>query len=104
MIDPEKNLVIVLLTNKIHSQIMPNDETLNKWKSSFYTTATLGFAPQIIEMGMYENVDEGLWGALVSDMAGDAKRKLDAEGISDENDPRVKAYKALLSVSEQYGR
>ncbi len=102
LIDPEKNLVIVLLTNKIHSQIMPNDETMNKFKGNYYTTATLGFVPQIIEMGMNDDTDDSLWAALISDMAADAKRKLDNDGISDENDPRVQACNALLSVKEQY--
>lgn len=102
MIDPDNDLVAVLLTNKIHTPMMENDETLGKWKGNFYTTASLGFAPQIIKMGLSEDIDESMWGALVSDMASDAKRQLDDEGITDESHPRMKAYKALLSVKEMY--
>ncbi len=103
-IDPDRNLVVVILTNKIHSPMMENDETLGKWNGNFYTTATLGFASQIIEMSLDKEVDEGVWSALVSDMVSDAKRQIDKEGISDEDHPRMKAYQALLSVKEQYGK
>ena len=102
MIDPDNDLVVVLLTNKIHTPMMKNDETLGKWYGNFYTTASLGFAPQIIKMGMAEEVDESLWGALVSDMAADIKRQIDEERITDEDNPRMKAYKAMLNVSDQY--
>ncbi|MCR5301077.1 MAG: hypothetical protein K6E49_01405 [Lachnospiraceae bacterium] len=53
-------------------------------------------------MGMAEDIDESVWSVLISDMAADAKRQLDDEGITDENHPRMKAYRALLSVSDQY--
>ncbi len=102
MIAPDNNLVVVLLTNKIHTPMMENDETLGKWYGNYYTTASLGFAPQIIKMGMADNVDESVWGNLASDMAADIKRQIDDEGEADEDHPRVKAYKALLSVSDQY--
>ncbi len=103
MIDPENNLVVVLLTNKINTGMMENDETLGKWFGNYYTTATLGFAPQIIEMGIDGKAeDEDIWSCLISDMAADAKRQIDAEGITDEEHPKMKAYKALLSVREQY--
>jgi hypothetical protein len=64
--------------------MMENDETLSKWKGNFYTTATLGFASQIIEMGLDKEVDDSMWSALVSDMAADAKRQIDKEGITEE--------------------
>ena len=102
VIDPDNDLVIVLLTNKIHTPMLENDETLGKWYGNFYTTASLGFASQIIKMGMTEDVDESVWSVLISDMAADAKRQLDNEGITDESHPRMKAYKALMSVSDQY--
>ena len=102
VIDPDNDLVIVLLTNKIHTPMLENDETLGKWYGNFYTTASLGFASQIIKMGMTEDVDESVWSVLISDMAADAKRQLDNEGRTDESHPRMKAYKALMSVSDQY--
>lgn len=104
MIDPDNDLVIVLLTNKIHTQMMENDETLSKWNGNFYLTSTLGFVPQIVEMGMYKDTDENVWADLVSDMILDAKRQIDSEGITDEDHPRMKTLKTLLSVKDQYGK
>lgn len=102
MIDPDNNLVVVLLTNKISTGMLDNDETLSKWYGNYYTTATLGFAPQIIEMGIGEDAaDKDVWTSLVSDMVDDAKRQIDVEGITDEDHPRMKAYKALLSLQNQ---
>ncbi len=102
VIDPDNDLVVVLLTNKIHTPMIENDETLSKWNGNFYTTSSLGFATQIIKMGMTENVDENVWADLASDMAADKKRQLDKDGITDEDHPAMKAYKALVSVEEQY--
>ena len=82
--------------------MMENDETLSKWNGNFYTTGTLGFVSQIIHMGMEKEADEGVWSALISDMAADAKRQLEKEEITDETHPRMKAYRALLSVKDQY--
>ena len=105
MIDPENQLVVVLLANKINTGMMPDDETLGKWYGNYYTTATLGFAPQIIEMGIRkESVDEDVWSSLISDMTADAKRQIDADGITDEEHPKMKAYQALMSVKEQYSK
>ena len=102
VIDPDNNLVIVLLTNKLHTPMMENDETLSKWNGNFYTTGTLGFVSQIIHMGMEKEADKDVWSALISDMAADAKRQLEKEEITDEAHPRMKAYRALLSVKDQY--
>ena len=48
----DRGIARMLLTNKIHTPMMENDETLGKWYGNFYTTASLGFVPQIIKMGM----------------------------------------------------
>ena len=82
--------------------MMENDETLSKWNGNFYTTATLGFASQIIQMGMEKDADKGVWSALIFDMIADAERSLENEGITDETHPKMQAYRALLSVKDQY--
>jgi len=103
VIDPEHNLVIVLLTNKIHSGMIPDDETLGLYNGNYYTTASLGFVTQIIELGMNEvPVSDAQWAALVSDMAADAKRQIDSEGITDADHPRMRACQALQSVADGF--
>ena len=100
VIDPEENLVIVLLTNKIHSRLVPGDTTLNQYSGNLYTTATLGFATEIIEMGLEKGGDsKELYQSLLYDMAADAKRKLVNDGITDPTHPQYKACKALQQAA-----
>jgi len=99
MIDPDHDLVVVLLTNKIHSRILKGDPTLNTYEGNLYTTSYMGFIPEILEIGMDgEKVDDSIWKSLVSDMAEDYKRNNEAKGITDKEHPRWKAYDALMAV------
>ena len=101
VIDPEENLVIVLLTNKIHSRLVPGDTTLNQYSGNLYTTATLGFATEIIEMGLEKGGDsKELYQSLLYDMAADAKRKLVTDGVTDPTHPQYKACKALQQAAK----
>lgn len=101
VIDPQENLVIVLLTNKIHSRLVPGDQTLNQYSGNLYTTATLGFATEIIEMGLEKGGDsKELYQSLLCDMAADAARKLHNDGITDPAHPQYKACKALQQAAQ----
>ena len=101
VIDPQENLVIVLLTNKIHSRLVPGDQTLNQYSGNLYTTATLGFATEIIEMGLEKGGDSReLYQSLLCDMAADAARKLHNDGITDPAHPQYKACKALQQTAQ----
>lgn len=57
MVDPEERLVIVLLTNKINSPVTDKESNPNKFDGNWYTTAGLGFAPEIIYTGMGTDED-----------------------------------------------
>ena len=99
MIDPEKNLVIVLLTNKIHSRLLEGDKTLNAYRGNYYTTGKLGFVPELIMTGIDRGeVDETEYISVVESIAGDMKETIDKKKITDEDDPRILAYDALMSV------
>ena len=101
MIDPSQNLVVVFLTNKIHSTMRLDDDTLSQYDGGFYTTASLGFVPQILEIGMNGNTDREVYRSLVFDMAADKERILTDYGIIDPEHPHSKALKALREVLEQ---
>ncbi len=102
MIDPEQDLVIVFLTNKIHSRLVPGDETLNYYSGNAYTTATLGFVPEIIEIGLEGNdSDLEIYRSLLSAMIADAEVKITEHGITDQTHPEYLAYNALCTVLEQ---
>lgn len=57
MIDPEKELVIAYLTNKINSPVTDIEENPNKFNGNWYTAATLGFVPEILYTGLDSNED-----------------------------------------------
>ncbi len=102
MIDPEEQMVIVLLTNKIHSRILEGDETLNQYKGNFYTTATLGFVPEIVEISLHSTQDEkDLLKSLLFDMTADIEREIKEQEITDPNHPLVRAKEALKTVGEE---
>ncbi|WP_294428682.1 serine hydrolase [uncultured Treponema sp.] len=101
-VEPEENLVIVYLTNKINTS-MPAPEALNnQFEGNFYQSANLGFVPQIILLGLNRDVSKSQWKSLVSGMAEDARRKAEKEAGADKNDVRWKAYQALESVLNQF--
>ncbi len=98
MIDPEDRLIVVLLTNKIHSTTL--GDSLSKFRGNYYTTARLGFAPEIIQTGE-KNPDDPV-GALESLMQEriDAAEENAAGKASDY--PVVLAYEALKEAEESF--
>jgi uncharacterized protein YbbC (DUF1343 family)/CubicO group peptidase (beta-lactamase class C family) len=56
IIDPDKDLVIVYLTNKINSRLISRSNT-SRFRGGAYTSATLGFVPQILSVGMDSDID-----------------------------------------------
>ena len=100
MIDPEENLVVVLLTNSIHSRLLENDATLTEYKGGFYTTAVLGFVPQILSVGA--DRDSGVLRSILYDMTQDAERQLREDGILEESHPKYQAYLALTDALRKW--
>lgn len=52
MINPDENLVVVYLTNKINSPVTDKETDPNTFNGNWYTSSTLGFVPQLINMGL----------------------------------------------------
>ncbi|MCR5404968.1 MAG: penicillin binding protein PBP4B [Butyrivibrio sp.] len=103
MIDPDRQLVVVYLTNKINTRITDKQADANKFNGGWYTASTLGFVPQILSIGMDsdEDVSNELQD-LTRDMVIEA-RKLIPDGVSLESDhPAVKNYQSKLALSEKY--
>ena len=57
MADPEKDLVIAFFTNKINTPLTDRDADPNTFNGNWYTTATLGFVPEILYTGLDEDGD-----------------------------------------------
>ena len=107
MIDPDNNLVIVFLTNALNTAITDNSslEGANTFNGQYYTTASLGFVPQIIYTGLNSNPKEALK-SLVKDMATEKQKDLKAiekeNGKEfDENHAFKKAVQAIQEVADK---
>ena len=76
MIDPERELVVVYLTNKINTPVTDKEKDANKFNGSWYTAGTLGFVPQILSIGMDQgNKDiSGQLCDLAADMAAESEK------------------------------
>lgn len=86
MIDPDRQLVVVYLTNKINSPVTDNQENPNRFDGGWYTAGTLGFVPQILSIGMDSDQDiTNQLQDLVEDMAKEAL-KLIPEGESPDSE------------------
>lgn len=100
MVDPERNLVIVYLTNKINTPITDRDEDPNSFADNRYTTSTLGFDPEILSVGMDSTVSDQLID-LAADMATESL-KLVPEGVSLSSDhPSVRNFESKRALFEK---
>jgi len=108
MIDYENDLVVVFLTNKLNSPIVNpyGLENANDFGGSYYTTATLGFVPQLIYAGM-TNIKEPTeaFKSLVKDMVTEKQKLIDetAEktGKALDNHPILNGKKAIENVANK---
>lgn len=101
MIDQERDLVIVYLTNKINSPVLKPLRKTKIFRGNWYTSATLGFVNQIISLGLDTDSDitEELR-ALTLDMA-ESSLKLIPKG-ADKNHPAVKNAAAKITVFRKW--
>ncbi|MDU7243752.1 MAG: hypothetical protein E6292_19535, partial [Clostridium sp.] len=66
VIDPESNLVVVLLTNKINSPVIDNTINANTFVGNNFTTATLGTIPTLVYESITHNNDDAVDANLAS--------------------------------------
>ena len=110
LIDPENDLVIVYLTNKINTEITNTDYNNNKFDGNWYTSATLGFATELVYEGMNPSDEENeAMDDLLCDMVVGKFKLVDKEWSQvvtsnvnrtpvDENHAIVKSAYAILEV------
>ena len=72
VIDPESNLVVVLLTNKINSPVIDNTINANTFVGNKFTTATLGTIPTLV----YDSIEHGNDSAVDANLATMVTEKL----------------------------
>ena len=101
-IEPEENLVIVYLTNKINTPMISPESLGNQFEGNFYQSANLGFVPQIILLGLNKNLSKSQWKSLAGDMAESAKRRAEKEAKDNKLDVRWKSYESLETVLKEF--
>ncbi|MBQ7679810.1 MAG: penicillin binding protein PBP4B [Butyrivibrio sp.] len=109
LIDPEEELVLVLLTNKINTPVT-SSRNPNKFNGNWYTTAGLGFAPELLYRGMTGNGDETLTEESIQKNLLEALQEL-LEKAQDQvpkgsgkNHPAVMNLKSKIEVCRRYAQ
>ena len=102
MIDPERDLVVVYLTNKINTPVTDVEKDANKFDGGWYTAGTLGFVPQIMSIGMDSGADVSAQLLdLTADMAVESLKRL-PEGVTLADDhPAVRNVKSKRELFEK---
>ena len=103
MVDPDRDLVIAYLTNKKNSRVTNTKTDANKFDGDWYTSATLGFVPQIMSIGMDTDVDiMPQLKSLTKDMAIEAKKILPKKVSIDSSHPAAKNARSKQQLAEKY--
>ena len=102
MIDPDRDLIVVYLTNKINSPVTDVKKDANKFNGNWYTAGTLGFVPQILSIGMDSDADVSAQLLdLTADMAVESLKRL-PEGVTLSDDhPAVRNVKSKRELFEK---
>lgn len=109
-IDPEQDLIVVYLTNKINSPVTDNTVNANQFDGNWYTASTLGFVTNILYQGITANSAAGdiqpALDALLGDMAKDKLRLAAAEDLEDADHPLMRAANSIaeLAYEASYAR
>ena len=110
VIDPEQDLIVVYLTNKINSPVTDNTVNANQFDGNWYTASTLGFVTNILYQGITANSAAGdiqpALDALLGDMAMDKLRLAAAEDLEDADHPLMRAANSIaeLAYEASYAR
>jgi len=101
LIDPDRDLIIVYLTNKINSRVTDVQVNPDKFNGGWYTASTLGFVPQILSMGMDSQQDIGRQLLdLSADMVVESLKLIPADGVAEDH-PILKNFQSKVKVFER---
>lgn len=102
MVDPDRNLVVAYLTNKINSPVTDKEENENSFDGNCYTAGTLGFVPQILSIGMDsdEDISRQLLD-LTEDMAAESLKLIPENESPDGDHPYARNARSKQQVYEK---
>ncbi len=109
MIDPEEDLVVVFLTNKINTPLVHPEEDAKSFTGNRYTTASLGFVPEILYRGIdAEGTDLretllSMYGDMVSEKWKLVEQTSDKEMKQTEREAALALHESYLTFVKKYG-
>ena len=103
MIDPERNLVIIFLTNKINSRVTDTKLNPNRFNGNWYTASTLGFVSELIYAGFMGELTQDVLKAILADMVQEKQKLVEEAGEAayDPKHPVRRAYEAIKAAAER---
>ncbi|MBQ7158964.1 MAG: serine hydrolase [Treponema sp.] len=101
-IDPEKNLVIVFLTNKRHVPYVSQGKMRGSYAGNYYVCGSVSFVPQIIELGLTIDPSRRAWKAFAADMVEDMRRNIPEGKKLSPDDPRVRGFTAMKQAKRKF--
>ncbi len=102
MIDPEKDLVIAVLTNKINAPVTNKSANLNKFDGNWFTTADLGFVSESIYIGLDSDEDvEPMLREYGNQLLEESKKKV--KRSYGENHPARRNVNSKIEVLQKMG-
>lgn len=101
MIDFERDIVMVYLTNERNTALTDKEANANDFNGLYYTASTLGFVPELFSIGLDQDQDvSGQLLSLLSSMCEDA-RKLIPDDVAEDHPARLN-YSSKLAVYEKW--
>ena len=103
MIDPYRDMVIVFLTNKRNTKITDSNIDINQFDGNWYTTASLGFVPQILSIGLDSSTDFTMQiHSLLEDMVYNSRLSIPKDVDLSSDHPSVLNYESKKAVLLRY--
>ena len=101
MIDPQRDIVMVYLTNERNTPLRDKYANANDFDGLYYTASTLGFVPELFSIGLDQdsNVKKQLLSLLTS-MVTDSEKLI--PNNTDTSHPAYRNYQSKLSVLDKW--
>ncbi|MBQ9416724.1 MAG: serine hydrolase [Clostridia bacterium] len=97
-IDPHNRMVLAFLTNKINSPVTDPSLSKDTFDGNWFTTSTLGFATQILTLGMIPGADfDAMAKDLLCDMVQDSIRLIPDRPLPPDH-PSIRNAKSKLAL------
>ncbi len=101
MIDPQRDIVMVYLTNERNTPLRDKYANANDFDGLYYTASTLGFVPELFSIGLDQDSDvKKQLLSLLTSMVTDSEKLI--PNNTDTSHPAYRNYQSKLSVLDKW--